>query len=132
MIGSPGLITGLCRALLLDLSAWLGAWPGPVPPEVPYALETLRGVSGGRARLARYLPPELLQRWEAALGPVLAGGGTVDVRLDGLSVQATGPGAGQVDFTDLTGGGARRWRLELRADTTRGAVLDAWFTRLDS
>lgn len=122
----------LGRAILLDLSAWLGAWPGPVPAGVSYALEPVRGVEGGRARLARYLPPELLRRWEAALGPLLAGGGTVDVRLDALFFEASGTDGGRVEFTDITGGAARRWRLEIRTDAERRLVRDAWFTRLDS
>lgn len=126
--GPPSPVGELGRAILLDLCAWLGAWPGPVPADVPYALATVRAVQGGHARLERYLPAELLRRWEAALGPLLAGGGTVDVRLDALSFEATGAGSGRVEFTDITGGAARRWRLEIR--TAGGSVRDAWFTRL--
>lgn len=128
--GPPMAAGELGRAILLDLCAWLGAWPGPVPAQVPYPLETVRGVQGGHSRLERYLPPELLRRWEAALGPLVAGGGTVDVRLDALSFQATAPDSGRVDFTDITGGAARRWRLEIRVDPARGLVRDAWFRRL--
>lgn len=128
----PPLAAGeLGRAILLDLCAWLGAWPGPVPADVPYPLEPVRSLQGGHSRLERYLPLELLRRWEAALSPLLAGGGTVDVRLDALSVTATGPDSGRVEFTDITGGAARRWRLEIRFDPARGLVRNAWFTRLD-
>lgn len=130
--GSPTSSGDVGRALLLDLCAWLGAWPGPVPAEVPYALEAIRGVEGGHARLALYLPPELLQRWDAALSPLLAGGRTVDVRLDALSFEATAPDSGRIEFTDITGGADRHWRLELRVDAAAGRVLDAWFTRLPS
>lgn len=129
--GSAAPVGELGRAILLDLCAWLGAWPGPVPAQVPYPLEPVRGVQGGHARLERYLPPELLRRWEAALSPLLAGGATVDVRLDALSFQAAAPDSGRVEFTDITGGATRRWRLEIRVDPARGVVRDAWFTRLD-
>ena len=133
MSSSPSqLIWGLGRALLLDLSAWLGAWPGPVPAQVPYQLEGIRNLQGGRSRLAVYLPPELMRRWDAALGPLLAGGGTVDVRLDALSFEPATPDGGRIDFTDITGGAARRWRLELRVDADHERILDAWFTRLDT
>ncbi len=127
----PAPIGELGRSMLLDLCAWLGAWPGAVPAEVPYALQPVRAVQGGRSRLERYLPPELLWRWEAALGPLLAGGGTVDVRLDSLSFEVTGSDSGRVEFTDITGGAARRWRLEVRVDPARGVVRDAWFTRVE-
>lgn len=120
----------LGRSLLLDVCAWLGAWPGPVPAQVPYPLEEVRGIEGGHARLAAYLPPELMRRWEAALGPLLAGGGTVDVRLDALSFEAAGPNAARLEFTDITEGAARRWRLEIKVDPERPAVRNAWFTRL--
>lgn len=121
----------LGRAMLLDLCAWLGAWPGGVPADVPYPLESVRAVQGGHARLEQYLPPELLRRWKAALGPLLAGGATVDVRLDTLSIEATAPGRGHVVFTELSGGTARRWRLELVADPVTNLVRDAWFTPLE-
>lgn len=129
--GAPAPVGELGRAILLDLCAWLGAWPGPVPADVSYALEPVRSVQGGHARLARYLPAELLRRWEAALGPLLAGGGTVDVRLDALSFESRRPDSGRVEFTDITGGATRRWRLEIRVDPARGLVRDAWFTRLE-
>lgn len=125
---SPELIRALGRAVLLDLSAWLGDWPGPVPHDVPYVLEAIREVHGGRSRLARYLPPELFRRWDAALGPVLAGGRTVDLRLEALSFEPAGPEMGRLEFTDVTGGASRRWRLDLRVDPARQVVLDAWFT----
>jgi hypothetical protein len=81
----PALVDRLARALLLDLCAWLGAWPGPVPAEVPYGAPAIRGVEGGHARLARYLPPELLRRWDAALSPLVAGGQSVDMHLGSLT-----------------------------------------------
>ena len=129
--GSPALVDELGRALLLDLCAWLGAWPGPVPAEVPYAPAAIRDLTGGHARLARYLPSELLRRWDAALSPLLAGGRTVDVRLASLTFEPTAPDGGRIEFTDITGGAARRWRLEIRINHRRGLVRDAWFTRLD-
>lgn len=129
---SPPPAWSLGRAVLLDLCAWLGDWPGPVPRDVPYALETIREVQGGRSRLARYLPPELFRRWDATLGQVMAGGGTVDLRLDAMSFQPAGADGGRIEFTDITGGASRRWRLELRIDPARNAVLDAWFTRVDA
>ena len=129
---SAGLVDELGRALLLDLCAWLGAWPGPVPSEVPYAPRALRGIDGGHARLARYLPPELLRRWEAALSPLLAGGQTVDVRLTSLTFERTASDSGRIEFTDVTGGANRRWRMEIQVDHERLLVRDAWFTRLEA
>lgn len=131
-LDSPVLMDGLGRALLLDLTAWLGAWPGPVPAQVPYAPAAIRGVDGGRSRLARYLPPELLRRWDAALSPLLAGGRTIDVRLMALTFERTDVDSGRIEFTDVSGGAARRWRLEIRIDHDRGLIQDAWFTRLNS
>lgn len=130
--GSPDLVDELGRALLLDLCAWLGAWPGPVPAEVPYATAAIRGVEGGHTRLERYLASELLRSWDAALRPLLAGGHTVDVRLSSLRFEPTAPDGGRIDFTDITGGASRRWRLEIRIDPDRGLIRDAWFARLEA
>lgn len=121
----------LGRALLLDLCAWLGAWPGPVPADVAYAPAAIRSVEGGQSRLARYLPPELLRRWNAALSPLLAGGQTVDVRLSSFTFQPTARGSGRIDFTHATGHDVRRWRLEIRVDHDRELIRDAWFTGLE-
>ncbi len=131
-LDSAVLVDGLGRALLLDLCAWLGAWPGPVPPEVPYAPASGRGVDGGRSRLARYLPPELLRRWDAALSPLLAGGQMIDVRLSSLTFEPTAGDGGRIEFTDATAGAAQRWRLEIRVDPDRGLIRDAWFARRES
>lgn len=128
----PALVDQLARALLLDLCAWLGAWPGPVPAEVPYGAAAIRGVEGGRARLAHYLAPELLRRWDASLSPLVAGGQTVDVHLGSLTFEPTAPDAGRVAFTDITGGADRRWRLEVRIDRGHGLIRDAWFTRVEA
>jgi hypothetical protein len=102
-----------------------------VPAEVPYAPAAIRGVDGGHSRLARYLPPELLHRWDAALSPLLAGGQTLDVRLSSLTFEPTCRDGGRIEFTDITGDAARRWRLEIRVDHQRGLIRDAWFIALE-
>lgn len=62
-------VTALVYALLHDVAAWLSDSPGPVDtgfyPE--YRLRTIADLPEPRARLARYLNPEVLVRWGEAL-----------------------------------------------------------------